>query len=291
MFARPSGWRHQTEDPRGQCGPWQPWRPGQDSPPHTQPEQGGAGRHCAERGDSGTAVRGTRDCGQHVVQHGEMSRWDQVSMLCRMVRFLGETRWAGCAAWWDVQVRERELLLATLSNDGLGTIRLKFQMLLYYLICSETFHLNFTKQLYYNLLGISRFLPISRIHKNRLTRKFSPTWHFFLSSGNTVLCCIIAALYPDILSKMRREVEENGLMVEDEYILGRLSLQKVQSLRYVSQVIKEVLRLWPPIGGGYRKVIKTFTLNVRSCLYSQQVACEKLLRDHVILRHIRTMDV
>ena len=102
---------------------------------------------------------------------------------------------------------------------------------------------------------------------------------------------MIAALYPDILSRMRRELEENGLMVEDEYILGRLSLQKVQSLRYVSQVIKEVLRLWPPIGGGYRKVIKTFTLNVRSCLYSQQVACEKLLRDHVILRHIKTIDV
>ena len=41
-----------------------------------------------------------------------------------------------------------------------------------------------------------------------------------------------------------------------------LSLDKLSKLRYVDCVIKEVLRVLPPVSGGYRTALQTFELDV-----------------------------
>lgn len=41
-----------------------------------------------------------------------------------------------------------------------------------------------------------------------------------------------------------------------------LTLEKMSRLRYLDCVIKEVLRLLPPVSGGYRTVLQTFELDV-----------------------------
>ena len=41
-----------------------------------------------------------------------------------------------------------------------------------------------------------------------------------------------------------------------------LTMEKLSQLQYVSCVIKEVLRVLPPVSGGYRTVLKTFELDV-----------------------------
>lgn len=41
-----------------------------------------------------------------------------------------------------------------------------------------------------------------------------------------------------------------------------LSLEKISHLRYLDCVIKEVLRLLPPVSGGYRTALQTFELDV-----------------------------
>ncbi|XP_078497261.1 cytochrome P450 26C1 [Lissotriton helveticus] len=40
-----------------------------------------------------------------------------------------------------------------------------------------------------------------------------------------------------------------------------LSLEQISSLRYLDHVVKEVLRLLPPVSGGYRTALKTFELD------------------------------
>ena len=43
---------------------------------------------------------------------------------------------------------------------------------------------------------------------------------------------------------------------------GELTYDVIGKLTYISNVVKEILRLLPPIGGGFRKALKTFELNV-----------------------------
>ncbi|KAK3095791.1 hypothetical protein FSP39_019197 [Pinctada imbricata] len=59
---------------------------------------------------------------------------------------------------------------------------------------------------------------------------------------------------PHVLAKIRHELEENGLGSAST----DLSIAKINKLKYVHHVVKETLRLSPPIGGGYRRALKTF---------------------------------
>lgn len=43
-----------------------------------------------------------------------------------------------------------------------------------------------------------------------------------------------------------------------------ISLEKLSRLRYLDCVIKEVLRVLPPVSGGYRTALQTFELDVSS---------------------------
>ncbi|MGL5035485.1 MAG: cytochrome P450 [Microcystaceae cyanobacterium] len=62
--------------------------------------------------------------------------------------------------------------------------------------------------------------------------------------------CLLMAQNPDVMAKVRLELAETPLT-------NPLTLNALKSLTYLDQVLKEVLRFVPPVGGGFRKVIKT----------------------------------
>jgi len=85
--------------------------------------------------------------------------------------------------------------------------------------------------------------------------------HETTSSAATSLIMHLA-LQPQVVQKVQEDLEKHGLLQPDQ----PLSLEQVGRLTYVGQVVKEVLRISPPVGGGFRKALKTFELDV-SVLY------------------------
>jgi cytochrome P450 len=63
--------------------------------------------------------------------------------------------------------------------------------------------------------------------------------------------CLLMAQHSDTFIKIR---EEQKLLDQQ-----RLTLEKLKKMPYLEQVIKEVLRLLPPVGGGFRKCIEKCT--------------------------------
>ena len=63
--------------------------------------------------------------------------------------------------------------------------------------------------------------------------------------------CLLTAQHPDV---MQRLVEEQDRL----NITGTPTLEDLKSMTYLEQVLKEVMRLIPPIGGGFREAVKTF---------------------------------
>lgn len=43
---------------------------------------------------------------------------------------------------------------------------------------------------------------------------------------------------------------------------GDLTVAKMTDLNYIQRLVKEVLRLTPPMGGGYRHVLRTMEIDV-----------------------------
>ena len=62
------------------------------------------------------------------------------------------------------------------------------------------------------------------------------------------------AQHPDVLEKAR--AEQDALAAE-----GPLSMEHLRRMPYLEQILKEVERLYPPVGGGFRKVVKSFDFN------------------------------
>ncbi|KAL4231246.1 hypothetical protein ACF0H5_008828 [Mactra antiquata] len=61
---------------------------------------------------------------------------------------------------------------------------------------------------------------------------------------------------PEIVRKLKDEFEKFGVEKKTD-----VNLQELNQLNYLNNVIKEVLRISPPIGGGFRKALKTFEIN------------------------------
>lgn len=64
--------------------------------------------------------------------------------------------------------------------------------------------------------------------------------------------CLLMAQHPEVLAKLRQEQEQ---------IKEPISMETRPQMPYLDQVIKEVLRLIPPVGGGFRRIIQDFELN------------------------------
>lgn len=62
---------------------------------------------------------------------------------------------------------------------------------------------------------------------------------------------------PDVLAKARSEQTTVVAATGSD----RLTLAQIQQMPYLDQVLKEVERQYPPIGGGFRKVVKPFDFN------------------------------
>lgn len=61
--------------------------------------------------------------------------------------------------------------------------------------------------------------------------------------------CLLLAQHPEVHARCRQEQQQ----LESE----TLTLEKLKRMTYLEQVLQEVLRLIPPVGGGFRKVIST----------------------------------
>ncbi len=63
--------------------------------------------------------------------------------------------------------------------------------------------------------------------------------------------CLLTAQHPEVIERLRAEQQQLSLT-------SPLTLDTLKQMSYLEQVIKEVMRLVPPVGGGFRKVIKSF---------------------------------
>ncbi|XP_039260317.2 cytochrome P450 26B1-like [Styela clava] len=96
----------------------------------------------------------------------------------------------------------------------------------------------------------------------------------FLTTGSSISSLIIQlAKHPEIRKKVEEELEEQGYLSSDDI---EIDLEKIQKLTYLEQVIKETLRLMPPILGGYRRAMKTF-----------QIGDYRIPKDWTIIYNIR----
>jgi retinoid hydroxylase len=66
--------------------------------------------------------------------------------------------------------------------------------------------------------------------------------------------CLLLAQHPEILAKAR--AEQQNLDLQEP-----LTLEHLKQMTYLEQVLKEVLRVIPPVGGGFREVIQTCEFN------------------------------
>ncbi|XP_024419228.1 cytochrome P450 26A1 [Desmodus rotundus] len=67
-------------------------------------------------------------------------------------------------------------------------------------------------------------------------------------------------LYPHVLQKVREELKSKGLLCKSNQD-NRLDMETLEQLKYIGCVIKETLRLNPPVPGGFRVALRTFELN------------------------------
>ncbi|WP_373534020.1 cytochrome P450 [Microcoleus sp.] len=61
--------------------------------------------------------------------------------------------------------------------------------------------------------------------------------------------CLLVAQNPDVMAKIRAEQQQFPATEP-------LTLEQLKQMTYLEQVMREVLRLVPPVGGGFRQVIK-----------------------------------
>ncbi|MEM9510913.1 MAG: cytochrome P450, partial [Cyanobacteria bacterium P01_E01_bin.35] len=74
--------------------------------------------------------------------------------------------------------------------------------------------------------------------------------HETLTSAVTSFC-LLTAQHPDVMQRLREEQKRLNVM-------GTPTLEDLKAMTYLEQVLQEVMRLIPPVGGGFRKVIKPF---------------------------------
>ncbi|XP_076101812.1 cytochrome P450 26A1-like [Mytilus galloprovincialis] len=65
-------------------------------------------------------------------------------------------------------------------------------------------------------------------------------------------CLMFLGKYPNVIKKVREEIGSDDL--------DNLTLNDFPKYKYAYNVTKEVLRMTPPVGAGYRKVLKSFQL-------------------------------
>lgn len=94
-------------------------------------------------------------------------------------------------------------------------------------------------------------LPLEELKDQILMLLFAG--HGTLTSALASLCLLLAQ-HPEVLRRCREEQKT----YDPE---GTLDAEAIKRMPYLDQVIQEVLRLIPPVGGGFRKVLHTCEFN------------------------------
>ena len=91
----------------------------------------------------------------------------------------------------------------------------------------------------------------------------------YFTSGSALTSCILElARHPNVFRKLEDELLEHGFLKDEksENIPDEeLSLESIHRMTFMDCVLKETLRVRPPVLGGYRRARKTFQLGVRFC--------------------------
>lgn len=66
--------------------------------------------------------------------------------------------------------------------------------------------------------------------------------------------CLLTAQHPEVLQRLQQEQQQLSLA-------SPLTLENLKQMTYLEQVLKEVLRIIPPVGGGFREAIESFEFN------------------------------
>ncbi|TAE58413.1 MAG: cytochrome P450 [Nostocales cyanobacterium] len=94
-------------------------------------------------------------------------------------------------------------------------------------------------------------LSVDELKDQILTLLFAG--HETLTSSMSSFCLLLAQ-NPDILAAARTEQQQIN-------ITGELTSEHLKEMTYLDQVLKEVLRIIPPVAGGFRSVTKTCEFN------------------------------
>lgn len=77
------------------------------------------------------------------------------------------------------------------------------------------------------------------------------------TASATVTLILMLSRHPQVVTKIKEEFESLGISNED------LTYDSLNKMKYLTNVVKEAIRITPPVGGGYRKVLQTFEIEVR----------------------------
>ncbi|CAO2585320.1 Cytochrome P450 26C1 [Lemmus lemmus] len=84
---------------------------------------------------------------------------------------------------------------------------------------------------------------------------------FFTTASASTSLILLLLQHPAAVVKIQQELSAQGLGHLDCSCEPDLSLAALGRLHYVDCVVKEVLRLLPPVSGGYRTALRTFELD------------------------------
>jgi retinoid hydroxylase len=66
--------------------------------------------------------------------------------------------------------------------------------------------------------------------------------------------CLALAQHPEVLAQARAEQVQIGLETQ-------ISIDSLKQMTYLDRVLREVERMYPPVGGGFRGVVEEFEFN------------------------------
>ena len=86
----------------------------------------------------------------------------------------------------------------------------------------------------------------------------------FAGHGTTssAACFLVSELtkFPNFCERIKKEMTSYGFERLENGI--DIDLSTLNKMQFLNNVVKETLRLCPPIGGGFRKALKTFVIDV-----------------------------
>ena len=75
--------------------------------------------------------------------------------------------------------------------------------------------------------------------------------HETLNQRGSASFCFLTAQHPDVMQRLGDE--QARLNIADT-----TTLENIKQMTYLEQVLKEVMRIIPPVGGGFREAVATF---------------------------------